>query len=148
LINRAYLKASFAQQTVDESNNIDLFVGVDDGMKFKGNDTNVDSKVITENILENNLLEIGEVLTIVRAFSFVDKNGKKIDEFETEIPFKFLGNSKNIKSEETKYPLSNVLSTIRNKEAIIEMDENDSLEYYLEFSRERIIQALTKLNIN
>ncbi len=148
LINRANLKASFAQKNVDIANNIDLFIGVDDGMKFKGNETNVDSKIVTENILTNNLLEIGELLIIVRAFSFIDKEGKTIDEFETEIPFKFIGNSKNIRSEETKYPLSHVLSTVRNDEAIVAMDENDSLEYYLEFSRDRILKALTKININ
>lgn len=148
LVNRAMLKATFAQKNIANPLEMDLFVGVDDGMKYKGNETNVDSKVVTENILSNNLLEIGEILTIVRAFAFVDNKGQIIDQFETEIPFKFIGNLKNIKSEETKYPLSHVLSTIRNKDAIIAMDENDSLDYYLEFSKDRILEALKKVIVN
>lgn len=145
LINRALMKAQYAHEVIGEDQQIDIFVGVDDGMKYKGGETDGNSKEITEKILCHNLLDVGEVLVIVRAFALLDKNGATIDEFETEIPYKFLGNINNIQPQDAKYPLGCVLSPLDGDKPLTEMGDEASMDYYLKFSRERISDAVNKI---
>lgn len=144
LINRAEQKALFAAKTLIMNNiSFDLIVGADDGMKLVGKDTDENSKEITENILNNNLLKVGENLIIVRAFAFVNSKGEVAQSFETEIPFKFIGNSKGITSQEFKYPLSYVLAPINKELSVKEMSDKDSLNYYLEYCRKSLEENVT-----
>lgn len=145
LVNRALMKAEYACSTIDKSEQIDIYVGIDDGMKYKNGKTDENSKEITEKILRHDLLDIGETLVIVRAFVFLDKEGVIIDKFETELPYKFIGNSNNIQLQDAKYPLSHVLSTLEGEKSLVEMGEKESMDYYLLFSRKNIEETVGKI---
>lgn len=145
LINRALMKAEYACNAIDKSEQIDIFVGIDDGMKYKNGKTNENSKEITEKILRHDLLDIGETLVIVRAFVFLDNEGTVIDKFETEIPYKFIGNANNIQLQDAKYPLSHVLAPLEGEESLVEMGEKESMDYYLLFSRRNIEETVSKV---
>lgn len=145
LINRALMKAQYAHEAIGEDQQIDIFVGVDDGMKYKGGETDGNSKEITEKILCHSLLEMGEILINVRAFAFLDKKGNALDQFEIELPFKFIGNKNNIQLQDAKYPLSCVLSPLDEDKPLTEMGDEESMSYYLKFSRERISEAVNKI---
>jgi len=145
LMNRALMKAQYAYNTIDKGQQIDIYVGVDDGMKYKNGKTDENSKEITEKILHHDLLDIGETLIIVRAFAFLDKKGNVINKFETEIPYRFMGNINNIELQDMKYPLSHVLSPLEGNKSLVEMGEEESMSYYLIFSREKIEKAISKI---
>lgn len=146
LINRALMKAQCAYNAIDESEQIDVYVGVDDGMKYKNGKTDENSKEITEKILHHDLLDVGEKLINVRALVFLDRKGKIIDKFEIEFPFKFIGNKNNIKLQDARYPLSHVLSSLEGEKSMAELGEEESMSYYLLFSREKIEKAVGNIN--
>lgn len=138
LMNRALMKAQHACNVVDKSEQIDIYVGVDDGMKYKNGKTDANSKEVVEKILCQNFLSVGETLINVRAFAFLNRNGKAMDKFEIELPFKFIGNKNNVRPQTAKYPLRRVLSTLEGEKPLAEMSEEESMEYYLLFARRRI----------
>jgi hypothetical protein len=146
LINRALMKAQYAHNAIDKEEQIDIFVGVDDGMKYKNGKTDENSKEITEKILHHDLLDIGEALINVRALVFLDREGKVIDKFEIEFLFKFIGNKNNIKLQDARYPLSHVLSSLEGEKSMAEMGEEESMSYYLLFPREKIVEAVSKID--
>lgn len=146
LMNRALMKAQYAYNAIDNKEQIDVYVGVDDGMKYKNGKTDENSKEITENILHHNLLDIGETIINVRALVFLDREGNAIDKFEIEFPFKFIGNKNNIQLQAARYPLSHVLSSLEGEKSMAEMGEEESMSYYLLFSREKIQKAVSKIN--
>jgi len=78
-------------------------------------------------------------------FAIIDKEGKIIDKFETEIPYKFMGNTNNIRLQDMKYPLSHVLSPLEGNKSMIEMGQEEAMSYYLLFSREKIERTISKI---
>jgi hypothetical protein len=145
LINRALMKAEYALNAVDKSEQIDIYVGVDDGMRYKNGETDENSKEVTEKILRHDLLSVGETLVNVRALVFLDREGKIIDKFELELPFKFIGNKNNIQLQDARYPLSHVLSFLEGEKSMVEMGEEGSMDYYLLFAREKIERVVSKI---
>lgn len=145
LINRALMKARHAYDAISEKGQIDIYVGVDDGMRYKNGKTDENSKEITGQILCHDLLDIGETIINVRAFVFLDKEGRVADKFEIELPFKFIGNKNNIQLQAARYPLSHVLSSLKGEKSMAEMGEGESMDYYLLFSRERMGRAISKI---
>ena len=81
----------------------------------------------------------------MRAFALLDRQGEVIDKFETETPYKCIGNSNNLQFMDNKYPLSFVLSPVDDKKSMAEMGEEEALKYYLRFSGERIKEAVEKI---
>lgn len=146
LINRALTKAQYAYNFLDKKEQIDIYVGVDDGMRCKNGKTDENFKEITEKILCHNLLDIGEKIINVRALVFLDREGKAIDKFEIEFPFKFIGNKNNIQLQAARYPLSHVLSPLEGEKSMAKMSEEESVNYYLLFSREKIEEVVSKIN--
>jgi len=145
VINRALMKAQNAYRAIDKNERIDIFMGQDDGMKYKNGETDANSKEVVEKILHHNLLDIGETLIIVRAFALLNGRGEIIDKFETETPYKFIGNPKNIQLLDNKYPLSFVLSSLEGRKSMAEMGEEEAMKYYLRFSGERMKEAVEKI---
>lgn len=138
LMSRALMKAQYACDAVGKGEQIDIYVGVDDGMKYKNGKTDANSKEIVEKILCQNFLSVGEMLINVRAFAFLDRDGKIMDKFEIELPFKFVGNKNNVRPQTARYPLRRVLSTLEGEKPLAEMSEEESMDYYLLFARKRI----------
>lgn len=131
IINRSLQKALNAHDSI--KNYYDYIIGVDDGIKMKGK--------IVENvkdyinlIIDDKYLQQDEKVFIVRAYTFVDKNGiyKSI---VTEIPFKYKKLEEKFEILENSYPLSYVLSPIDSLKTVIQLNDDESNEYYLKFSQ-------------
>jgi len=145
LINRALLKVQNAYRAISESERIDIFMGQDDGMKYRNGETDANSKEVVEKILHHDLLEIGEILIIVRAFALLDCRGEIIDKFETETPYRFIGNSNSLQLLDNRYPLSFVLSSLEGESSMADMGEEEAMKYYLRFSGERMKETVKKI---
>ena len=63
------MKAQYARDAVDKGEQIDIYVGVDNGMKYKNGKTDANSKE-TEKILCQNFLSVGEMLIKSRNILF------------------------------------------------------------------------------
>ena len=107
-------------------------MGIDDSIKMKCKIIE-NVKDYINDILFNNYLEKDEIVYILRAYSFIDQNGKEISIF-TEVPFSFKPLQYDFKVEENSYPLSHVLSPIDKNIAVINMTEDESNNYYLKHS--------------
>ncbi len=144
--NRAYMKAREAYNKLKGSGEqIDIYIGSDDAMQMPDGAVRVDSKEVTNEILNDGLLDIDELLTIVRAFSFIDKHGTEISRFETRIPFKFVGVTNNINEVKNKYPLNYVLSPMDSDTTIANMSYNESMNYYLRFCKNTLHNKLKEI---
>lgn len=128
---RSFQKAFNAYNNV--KNNYDFIVGVDDGIKIKGeiieNVKNYIKPIINDEFLVEN-----EKLFIVRAYTFINKYGKS-KTIITEIPFKYKKLKEKIDILENSYPLSYVLSPIGSSKVVTELNEDASNKYYLKFSQ-------------
>lgn len=144
-INRALMKAQYAYREIGGEEQIDIYVGADDRMECKNCNANDSSQVTTEKILRRQLLDAGDTLTIVRAFALLDREGAVIDKFETEIPYRFTGNPDNFQFLDNKYPLNYVLSALEGGKSLVEMGEEEAMNYYLRFSGERIKEAIGRI---
>lgn len=144
-INRALMKAQYAYREIGKGKLIDIYVGADDRMECKNCNADDSSQVTTEKILRRQLLDAGDTLTIVRAFALLDREGAVIDKFETEIPYRFTGNPDNFQFLDNKYPLNYVLSALEGGKSLVEMGEEEAMNYYLRFSGERIKEAVGRI---
>lgn len=134
LLNRSLEKAKNVYDNIS-NNNYDFIIGVDDGIKLKDS-IKENVKVYIKRIIDDEYLIQGEIVYIVRAYTFIDKNGK-IKSILTEIPFKYKKLEKSFKIEENSYPLSYVLMPLNSQKTIIDQSEDDSNDYYLEYSNEK-----------
>lgn len=133
--NRAQEKA---QNVFDNlrSNVYEYVVGIDDAIKIKGKVIE-NVKDYINDILFHNYLESGEIVYIVRAFSFIDLNGKEMSVL-TEIPFSYHPLKHNLKIEENSYPLSHVLATIDQNIIVVNLSETESNDYYSKYSYNKL----------
>lgn len=131
VIERSYQKALNAFNCINFK--YDYIVGVDDGIKMKGK--------IIENvkdyislIIDDKFLKEGEVVYIVRAYTFINSDGiyKSV---LTEIPFKYTKLKEKINIHENSYPLSNVLTPIDSLKTVIKLNADESNTYYLKYSK-------------
>ena len=128
---RSLEKAVNAYKAVN--NKYDLIVGVDDGIKIKG-EIIENVKEYIKPIINDELLLQGEKVYIVRAFSFINKDGN-IKSIVTEIPFQYKKARDKFEILENSYPLGYVLSPIGSKKAAVELSDDESNNYYLKFSQ-------------
>lgn len=145
LKNRALMKAQYAYAAIGKSKKFGAYIGIDDGMKYKDGDINENSKEITENILSNGFLEIGEKIINVRAFAFLNEEGRVLDQFEAEIPFKFIGNPRGIELQNAGYPLGYVLAPLEGDKPMREMETEKAMDYYLLFLGKYLKKSISKI---
>lgn len=133
IINRSLQKALNAHDSI--KTHYDYIIGVDDGIKIKGK--------IIENvkdyinlIIDDKYLQQNEEVFIVRAYTFVNKNGiyKSII---TEIPFRYKRLKEKFEVLENSYPLSYVLSPVDSSKSVIQLSDDESNNYYLKFSQSK-----------
>jgi len=141
ILDRAKQKASFYQKIIVKKKipGITAVLGIDDGIKLLSRKTVAsNSKQITDKILSGELVSVGEIVLIARAFALnLTEDGAK-DACITNMPFIFLGNEENIEREEEKYPLSRVFGLLNGKKSITATSENECLKYYLKYSKKEL----------
>lgn len=143
IINRSYIKAKNVYDCLDEQK-YDYIVGIDDGIKIRGKIfENV--KDYIKDIIYDKLLDENEIVYIVRAYTFFNKNGKSYS-FITEIPFKYKKIDYDLKIEKDSYPLSHVLASLDKNIPVIKLNENESNDYYLLYSFEKFEKIEESLN--
>ena len=140
ILDRAKQKAVFY---ANESNNsksqilIDYVLGVDDGIIIdKLGEKTPETKKMVDLIINDNLLQLDDTVTIVRGYCFVNPKTMEYKTLITEIPFKYIGNEKQITRIEGKYPLSYLLSHIDKNIAIVDTIPEQIKEYDLKYSLE------------
>lgn len=131
VIERSYQKALNTFNCINSK--YDYIVGVDDGIKMKGKMIE-NVKDYISLIIDDKFLKEGEVVYIVRAYTFINSDGiyKSV---LTEIPFKYTKLKEKINIHENSYPLSNVLSPIDSLKTIIKLSADESNTYYLKYSK-------------
>lgn len=132
LINRSYEKAKNAFENIKD-NDFQFIVGVDDGIKIKDKVIK-NVKDYINSIINGELLEENETVYIVRAYSFIEKSGRK-KSIITEIPFRYRKQKKEILVKKDSYPLSNVLSPIDYDKVVSEQTFKESNDYYIIYSQ-------------
>lgn len=143
IINRSYIKAKNVYDCLDEQK-YDYIVGIDDGIKIRGKILE-NVKDYIKDIIDDKLLEENEIVYIVRAYTFFNKNGKSYS-FITEIPFKYKKIDYDLKIEKDSYPLSHVLASLDKNIPVIKLNENESNDYYLLYSSEKFEKIEESLN--
>jgi hypothetical protein len=144
ILERAEKKAKEIWNILDEQQKKDYFasVGIDDGFSFTPDgDGDPNSKEITDQILSGQLLNQNDTIWLKRAFAFC--NDSSIHSSLTTIPLIFQGNQKNIKRQEGVYPLSQVLSPKDQKLPLSDINFNDTIQYYLKYSGQEILNLLS-----
>lgn len=132
IINRSYEKAKNIFKNI-KSNDFQFIVGVDDGIKIK--DKIIENvKDYINSIINGELLKENEIVYIVRAYTFIEKNGKE-KSIITEIPFQYRKQTKEILIKKDSYPLSNVLSPLDSSKVISEQSFEESNDYYTIYSK-------------
>lgn len=143
IINRSYIKAKNVYDCLDEQK-YDYIVGIDDGIKIRGKILE-NVKDYIKDIIDDKLLDENEIVYIVRAYTFFNKNGKSYS-FITEIPFKYKKIDYDLKIEKDSYPLSHVLASLDKNIPVIKLNENESNDYYLLYSVEKFEKIEESLN--
>lgn len=135
IINRSYEKAKNVFENI-KNNDFQFIVGVDDGIKIK--DKIIENvKDYINSIISGDLLKENEVVYIVRAYTFIEKNGKD-KSIVTEIPFKYRKQTKEILIKKDSYPLSNVLSPLDSNKVVSEQSFEESNDYYANYSKKQL----------
>jgi inosine/xanthosine triphosphate pyrophosphatase family protein len=131
---RARQKAKFYfQKTAEMGHGFDYVLGSDDGIEIPGIvGANAETKKIVSQIINDNLIQIGQSVNILRAFCFVSKLGLK--ELITKIPLKYIGNKEQIAKITGQYPLSFLLSHIDKNQAIVDTSVEQITIYNLKYS--------------
>ncbi len=131
VLNRSFKKAKNTYDSINK--NYDYIIGVDDGIKMK--DKIIENvKEYIKPIIEDNFLSLNEEVYIVRAYTFINKEGLS-KSIITEIPFRYIGLKKDFNILENSYPLSHVLSPINNSKTVAELSSEETNLYYLKYSK-------------
>lgn len=134
VINRSYEKAKNAYDSI-KKNDFKYIVGVDDGIKIRG-EIIENVKELIKPIINDEYLNNDEIVYIVRAYTFYNNSGNYY-KILTEIPFKYKKVTYNLEIEKNSYPLSHVLRTLDSDKAVIEQDVDESNNYYLKYSEKK-----------
>lgn len=135
VVVRAYNKAKQIYSSLKE-NDFKYIVGIDDGIKMKGQMIE-NVKDYIKDIIDDKYLSEGEVVEIVRAYCFMKQNGEYTTAV-TKIPFKYKKLNKKLELKENTYPLSNVLVPLTLEKTVAEMDKEENNIYYLKYSKNQI----------
>ncbi len=143
--NRSKNKAVNVFNQLDE-NNYDFIIGVDDGIKMKGNlIPNV--KDYIKDILDDKYLSAGEIVYIVRSYTFINKDNK-IKTITTEIPFEYSKLDHEYSLEKNSYPLSHVLKPLNLDVPVYKLTDDESNDYYSSYSKDSYNEIKKFFNIN
>ena len=143
VINRSFEKAENIFKGI-KKNDFDYIIGVDDGIKIKGKIVE-NVKDYIQSIIDDKLLSNGEIVYIVRAYTFFNKIGNYYS-ISTEIPFKYKKLEHELEIKENSYPLSHVLTPINSDEPVSLQNFDESNEYYLIYSSDKFREAVDNLN--
>jgi len=132
VINRSYEKALNVYNNL-KNNIYDYIVGIDDGIKMKGQMIE-NLKEYIKPIMDNEYLKENEEILIVRAYTFINKKGEH-KSIITEIPFKYIPLKENYEIKENSYPFSHVMAPLNSSKTVSEMNEDETNLYYLDFSK-------------
>lgn len=125
------------QKALNAYNNIkaeyDYIIGVDDGIKIK--EKMIENvKDYIKSIVDDKFLVQNEKVFIVRAYTFINKQGT-YKSIVTEIPFEYMKLQEKIDISENSYPLSYVLSPIGFSKVVTQLSDEESNLYYLKYSQ-------------
>ncbi len=125
------------QKALNAYNNIkaeyDYIIGVDDGIKIK--EKMIENvKDYIKSIVDDKFLAQNEKVFIVRAYTFINKQGT-YKSIVTEIPFEYMKLQEKIDISENSYPLSHVLSPIGFSKVVTQLSDEESNLYYLKYSQ-------------
>jgi hypothetical protein len=148
LRNRARIKAVEVYELLKSQGKLSdvyMTVGSDDGIRINiENKTYSDSKMATDRILKKDFVNIGDEITIVRAFAFVLQSGT-IFSCITRIPMTFIGNPNNITRQEGVYPLEHVLAYKGTFTPIAKLDQETTDKYNQTYMLPKIKKVLSNL---
>lgn len=146
--DRAAQKARFFIDNCASINEVDVVVGIDDGMVLNSNNGVItDSKMVTMQILSGEKIKIGEEVINHRAYCFVLLKTNKEMFAVTELKFRYLGNGSGVKLEEGKYPLSHVLGYVGYDKTVAQMPADEVRKINAKYSKaslQPIIKAVLK----
>lgn len=143
VINRSYEKAKNTFDCI-KNNDYEYIIGVDDGIKIK-NEMIEKVKDYIKPIIDDKLLEKDEIVYIVRAYTFINTEGKKYS-ILTEIPFKYKKLNYTLEIKKDTYPLSHVLTPMDSDLPVIEINPEKSNEYYTKYSKDRFLEVQEYFN--
>ena len=138
---RAYAKAKQVYDNIKE-NEFMYIIGIDDGIEMKGKIIENVKEYIND-IIEDRYLKEGEIVSVVRAYCFMNIHGN-YKTVTTKIPFEYKKLNKKIEIKQNSYPLSNVLKPLDSNKTVVEMEDNESNEYYLKYSKS-VIEEILKM---
>lgn len=122
----------------------DFYIGVDDGICIeKENRTYEESQEATARILAEDGIYEGDDISIVRAFCSISKEGN-IVESSAKVPFVFLGNKNDIKMQDNKYPLNQVVAYKGTDKSVAQINDDEVQRfdmYYMLSSIKEITQG-------
>ncbi len=143
LINRSFQKAKNAFDTINDID-FDYIIGVDDGMKIRGKIIENVKDYISP-IINDEMLSKDEIVYIVRAYTFFNKNGETYS-FLTEIPFKYKKLTYRLDIKKDSYPLSYVLMPLNSSKTVVEQSVEESNIYYYNYSKEGFAEVKEYFN--
>ena len=117
-------------------NEYEYIIGVDDGIKIKGI-IYEDVKKLVNLILNHNLLSEGEIIYMVRAYTFFNQKGENYT-ITIDIPYRYKKLDHELTVEENTYPLSHVLAPINSDKSVAEQDFEESNQYFLSYSSDKL----------
>ena len=133
IIERSKAKALNVYENIKEK--CDYIIGIDDGIKMKGKIIE-NVKDYIKDVVEGKYLEEKEKVYIVRAYTFINKEGKT-KSIITQIPFEYIKPKEKITIKENSYPFSYVFSALDLGKPIIDLNEEEEYKYYLKYSKEK-----------
>ena len=135
ITNRSLQKALNVYDNLNK-NIYDYIVGIDDGIILKEKII-ANVKDYIKPIIDNKYLSENEIVYIIRAYTFINKDGKQ-KSIITKIPFKYKKLEKNFKIEANSYPLSYVLTPINYSKVVAEQSDEEANDYYLKYSKNKL----------
>lgn len=137
VVNRSYEKALNVFNSI-KNNSYDYIVGIDDGIKMKGQMIE-NLKEYIKPIIDNEYLDENEEILIVRAYTFFNRDGK-YKSVVTEIPFKYIPLKDKFEIRENSYPLSHVMASLDGNKSVSQLDKDETNEYYLSYSKKQFAE--------
>ncbi len=89
-----------------------------------------------KDVIEGKYLKEKEKVYIVRAYTFINKEGQT-KSIITEIPFEYAKPKEKIIVKENSYPFSYVFSALDLGKPIINLNKEEEYKYYLKYSKEK-----------
>lgn len=118
-------------------------VGIDDGILLpKSHEVDAELKKVLKQIINDKILQENDIVSICRAFYFITK--EKEYSIITEIPFVY-HDTDNVVIKPNSYPLSQVLSPINSRKRITALTEEEEMDYYVEYCKDKFNDVLSYL---